>query len=348
MAQISDVKSRLLEEPEKIVELLETYNFEHISLRQNEIRFARSVDGGPNISMRLQNNEWCNIVDFARGYRGDIFSFIAQERGVTFREVLLVTKKILGLGDDWEPRGKRELFGGIYSKIIKKSEYTPKTYDESVLNNYIPCGNLLWLNEGITLEAMRFYNVSFSPIDNAIVFPWRSPMGDIISIKARVNEKNVPDGMSKYYYIYPNVISSSLFNYSESYEYLYGADVVYCVESEKTCMKMWGWGVKNCVAIGSHSLSQEQIKLLLQLQCKEIYILLDKDLPLIETKKNADAIRQYARFRDIKILYWNWTYNLDLEDKSAPADGTYEQFKYILKEEIEPIEKLDKEYEDII
>ena len=347
MAQISDVKARLLEEPEKIVELLEEYNFCHINSKPQEIRCSRDDKGGPNISIRLHNNPWINVSDYARGVHTDIFSFIAQERGVTFREVLLATKKILGLGDDWEPRGKHELFGGIYSKIIKKSEYTPKTYDESVLNDYIPCGNLLWLNEGITLEAMRFYNVSFSPIDNAIVFPWRSPMGDIISLKARVNEKNVPDGMSKYYYIYPNVISGSLFNYSESYEYLYGADVVYCVESEKTCMKMWGYNIKNCVAIGSHSLSTEQIKLLLQLQCKEICILLDKDLPLIETKKNADAIRQYTKFRDIKISYWNWTYNLDLGEKCSPVDGNREQFEYILKEEIESIEKLDREFEEI-
>ena len=308
VAQISDIKNRLIEEPQKITELLEHYGFEHISLRHNEIRCSRDHEGGPNIAMRLQDNQWCNIADFARGYKGDIFSFIAQEKNVSFREVLQTTKKILNLDDHWEPKKTRQLFGGIYSRINKETEYISKTYDESVLDDYIPCGNLLWFNDGISLEAMRFYNVSFSPIDNAIVFPWRSPMGEIISIKARVNEKVVPEGMSKYYYIYPNVINRSLFNYSESYEYLYGADTVYCVESEKTCMKLWGWGIRNCVAIGSHSLSVEQIKLLLQLQCKEICLLLDKDLPLIETKKNADLIKQYAKLRDIKILYWNWTF----------------------------------------
>lgn len=348
MAQISDIKELLLKDIDSLVTLLEEYNFCHINLRPNEIRFARDDKGGKNISIRLQNNEWLNVSDYSHGFHGDIFSFIAQERGVTFREVLLTTKKILKLDDHWEPKKTHQLFGGIYSRINKQNEYTIKTYDENVLDDYIPCGNLLWLNDGISLEAMRFYDVSFSPIDNAIVFPWRSHMGEIISLKARVNEKVVPEGMSKYYYIYSNVISRSLFNYSESYEYLYGADVVYCVESEKTCMKLWGWGIRNCVAIGSHSLSIEQIKLLLQLQCKKICLLLDKDLPLIETKKNADAIKQYAKLRDVKILYWNWTYNLDLDDKSSPVDGTYDQFKYILEEEIEPIETLDKEFEDII
>jgi hypothetical protein len=108
-------------------------------------------------------------------------------------------------------------------------------------------------------------------------------------------------------------------------------------------MKAWSWGVKNTVAIGHHTLSQEQVKLLLQLQCKEICLMLDSDLPLSKTKKNAEAIKEFARMRDIRLTYWNWTYNLDLDSKSAPVDGTLEQFKYILDNEIEPIEELQEE-----
>ena len=345
---LNKIKEQLIENPDKLIELLEYFSFEHINHRNTEIRFARSSEGGSNISIRLKNNPYCCVSDWSRSICTDIISYIIQEKNVGFREVLQAAKKILGLSHDWRPQKRRLLFGGIYANLsCKNREITLKTYDESVLDKYEKCGNTLWLNEGISLEAMRFYNVSFSPEDNAIVFPWRSPMGEIISIKARVNEKVIPEGMSKYYYIYPNMISTSLFNYSESYEHLYGADVVYCVESEKTCMKLWGWGIKNCVAIGSHSLSTEQIRLLLQLQCKTICLLLDKDLPLSETKKNADAIKQYAKMMDVKITYWNWTYNLDLDDKAAPVDGTYEQFKYILEEEIEDIEQIDNEYWEV-
>ena len=124
MAQISDVKEKLLEEPEKIVELLEEYNFCHINSRPQEIRCSRDDKGGPNISIRLHNNPWANVSDYARGVYTDIFSFIAQERGVTFREVLLSTKKIPGLGDDWEPKKKYQLFNGIYANIGKDAKPT--------------------------------------------------------------------------------------------------------------------------------------------------------------------------------------------------------------------------------
>lgn len=337
---IGELKQMLLDNIDKLIELLEHYNFCHIAHRGDRLRFARNEDGGQNIEIRLTGNEWLNCADYVKSTFTDLFNFIHLEKGVPLRDVFKETKRVLNLGDNWQPKEKRQLFDGIYSNIGKSVMQQVRTYPEEVLDEYIPCGNELWLSEGITLEAMRFYDVRFSVVDNAIVFPWRNQYGEIISVKARLNEKIVPSGTSKYYYKIQNSISSSLFNYSHAYEYLYGADVVYCVESEKTCMKLFGWGIKNVVAIGSHSLSQEQIKLLLQLQCKEICLLLDKDLPLSETKKNADAIRQHAKLRDIKLSYWNWEYNLDLGPKSAPVDGTLEQFKYILENEIEPIEKL--------
>lgn len=339
VAQISDIKERLLEEPDKIVELLEEYSFERITLRQNEIRCARDSDGGPNIAMRLQDNPWCNITDYARGYKGDIFSFIAQEKNVAFREVLLSTKKILGLDDKWEPKKKRQLFGGVYSRIYKQGEYEPKTYGEDILLQYQPIGNLLWLKDNISLNAQRFYDVHFDVIENSIIFPWRSPQGDIIAVKSRYNGET-PEGMSKYWYPIGGNISSSFFNYSHCYEHLYGNDV-YIFESEKSCMIAWGRDIKNTLAIGSNSLSPAQCKLLLQLQPKTIYLMLDSDLDLAETKKNADLIKKYASMRTVSIKFWDWRDNLDLGSKASPMDGSMEDWNYILKNEIKNISELE-------
>lgn len=341
MATITDIKERLLQEPDKIVELFEHFGFEHINLRLNEIRFARNAEGGSNISMRLQNNEWCNISDYARGYKGDIFSFIAQEKNVSFREVLQTTKKILNLDDHWEPQKKHQLFGGIYSRINKQSEYTPKIYDESVLDQYQKCGNMLWLQDGISLEAQRFYDVCFDVNENSIIFPWRDCYGSIMAIKSRHNGEP-PEGMSKYYYPIGGNISASLFNYSQCYQHLYNNDV-YIFESEKSCMKAWGWGIKNTLAIGSHSLSPAQCKLILQLQPKTIYLMLDSDLPLEETKKNADLIKNYAKMRSVDIKFWDWRDNLGLGSKSSPVDADIDEWHYILQNEIRDINEISNE-----
>ena len=171
MAQISDVKEKLLEDPEKIVELLETYNFCHINSKPQEIRCGRDDKGGPNISIRLHNNPWINVSDYARGVYTDIFSFIAQERGVTFREVLLATKKILGLDDHWEPKKKHQLFNGIYSNIGKNVKPELQIYDESILDQYPKCGNLRFLKDHISLETQMKFGLRYSVESQRILIP---------------------------------------------------------------------------------------------------------------------------------------------------------------------------------
>ena len=340
MAQISDVKEKLLEEPEKIVELLETYNFEHISLRQNEIRCARNADGGPNISMRLQNNEWCNIVDFARGYRGDIFSFIAQERGVTFREVLLSTKKILGLGDDWEPRGKRELFNGIYANIGKNAKLTSTIYDESILNQYKKCCNLRFLKDHISLESQVKFGLMYSVEQQRIIIPIRDIFGNLAGVKSRRNyETDNPDD-PKYVFECPTSKSMILYGAYENYSHLMNADKILIFESEKSTCACDSYGYNNAVSIMGNALSSEQAKILLSFNAKEYCFMLDEGLDLNVTLQNAKLLKSFAAMRECKITYFDWQNSLSVGPKESPTDCGKNIFEYIIQNEIENIEKI--------
>lgn len=47
--------------------------------------------------------------------------------------------------------------------------------------------------------------------------------------------------------------------------------------------------------------------------------------------------------RQLQIRYWNWENNISLSDKSVPCDDTKDEFEYILKTEIEPIENLTED-----
>ena len=77
---LNEIKERLIENPDKLVELLEKFEFEHINHRGNEIRFARDLQGGSNISIRLKNNPYCCVADWSRGVSTDIISYIIQEK----------------------------------------------------------------------------------------------------------------------------------------------------------------------------------------------------------------------------------------------------------------------------
>jgi hypothetical protein len=112
------------------------------------------------------------------------------------------------------------------------------------------------------------------------------------------------------------------------------------VESEKSVLKMDTWGYNNVVALGSNSLSPTQVKLLLSLNPKSVTFLLDKSLPLENTKRNADLLKTFCTMRQLKIQYWSWEDNITLSDKSAPCDDSKEEFEYIMQHEIEDIENL--------
>ena len=330
---LAEIKTELLKNTDAIVTLLECFDFAHIKPSRKEIRLARDHQGGQNISIKLENNENIFVSDFARGVSKDIFSYIALEKGVTFRDVIQQTKKILGFGDDWRPQQKKSLFGGVYDNITRPNkEIKLKVYNESNLDKYERCGNLRFLRDGISLDAQKFWDIRFSVEDNRIIIPIRNEYGQLVGAKGRLNGEAEEDN-PKYLYTIPVAMSQLLHGYSENYQYLYGNDII-VVESEKSVMQAWDFGVRNIVALGSNSLSEKQTKLLLQLQPKRIIIAMDEGLSFEQTKRNADMIKNFCGMLAPEIWYWDADQDLDIEPKSSPTDMGREKFEEIMEEQL--------------
>ena len=334
---LSDLKQELLKQPDAIVELLEAFDFAHIKTSSREIRFARNEQGGRNIRIRLDNNEYLSVVDYARNIRKDIFSYIIEEKNTTFRDVLQITKKILNLGDDWSPR-RYYLFGGIYNNIRKETEVYIKTYPESILDQYDKYGNLRWLKDGISLETQMKFNVCYDCDSQRIVFPIRNQYSEIIAIKGRINSEPQKDD-AKYLYLVPGLVSNTLYGYSENYKDLVGS-TVYIFESEKSVLQLDSMGYHNGVALMSNSLSEAQAKMILALDPERIVFMLDNGLDLNITKRNIDVLKSVCAMREIKICYWNWQESLDTGDKDSSTDYGREVFEYIIENEIEDASEL--------
>ena len=330
---LNEIKEELLKNTDAIIELLEHFDFAHIRPSNREIRFARDDKGGQNIRIKLEDNDYLNVSDYSRGLRLDIFSYIVQEKNVTFKEVIQKTKQVLGLSDDWRPQQRRSLFGGIYDNLIRPNrEIKLKTYDENILNQYVQCGNLRFLNDGISLNAQKFWDIRFSVEDNRIIIPIRNEYSELVGAKGRLNG-NPEDDEPKYIYSIPVASSQLLYGYSENYQYLYGNDVI-VVESEKAVMQAWDFGVRNIVALGSNSLSEKQAKLLLQLQPKRIIIALDEGLDFSQTQKNADIIKSFGTIFIPEVWYWDSDQDLDVLPKSSPTDMGKAKFKEIMEEQL--------------
>ena len=347
MATITDIKEEMLKDHQNIVTLLEKFDFCRINLRPTEIRFARSESAGQNISIRLQNNEFITTNDYARGFKGDIFSFIMQERCVSFKEVLQETRRILGLGDDWSPPKKRMIFGGIYSNIGKNAKPEIKTYDESILEQYPKCGNMRFLKDNISLETQMKFGIRYNTATQRILIPIRDIFGNLAGVKARRNYETDDENDPKYIYEMPCAKTMLLYGAHENYQHLMNADRICIFESEKATLACDSYGYNSAVSIMGSTLSPEQAKILLGFNAKEYCFMLDEGLDVSVTHNNAKLLKSYAAMRECKITFFDWRDSLSVGPKESPTDSGKENFYYILGNEIRDINEIENDDDEI-
>ena len=340
---IQEIKKEMLKNTDSIIELLDYFNFSHIHLNSKEIRFARDEDGGQNIRIKIENNDYINVSDYVHSSYMDIFSYIIKEKGVTFYEVLQKIKEILGLDNSWNPKKKKELFGGIYNHLhCSTNKIELITYDDKILDQYADYSNILFLRDGISIKTQKFFGLRYSDIDDRIIIPIRNEFGELVGTKGRYN--GTPEGENpKYLYPIPVSASQVLFGYCQNYEFLYGAEYIYIGESEKFTMQCHSMGIRNCVSLGSHSLSPKQAKLLIQLCPKNIVFMLDEGLDLKETKNNASVFKNELGIFNIGIYFFDYRECPLVKNKESPSDNGIKAWNEITKKYIKNIEELMEE-----
>ena len=337
---LEEVKRKLLESPESIQHILETFGFDKVKIRNNEIRCAFEYGTNPTaIVIRLINNDGLFVTDYKNNINYDLINYLVKMKNIKFKDVLNAIKQETGIKSLCNYKRKVGPFGGIYDNVCKqKNTIEIHTYPEDILSKYEKIPNSRWLKDGISLEVQRKWDVGYDTDSQRIIFPIRTPTGEIMAIKGRANFE-LSELEPKYLYLHNGPMSQTLFGFSENFNDLYEGDIL-VFESEKSVLKLDTWGYNNAVAIGSNSLSTTQAKLLMSLNPRSITFMLDNSLPLESTKRNVEVLRQFCKMKTLDIKYWNWTYNLDLDEKAASCDGTLDEFKYILENEIEDVNEL--------
>lgn len=302
------------------------------------------------VVIRLQNNENLFVKDYERNLSLDFINYLVKSKDIPFKDVMNAIKQELHLESIYNYKRKKGLFGGLYDRLSRPNgEIDVATYPEEVLKEYGNTPNLLWLKDGISLETQRKWGVGYDTASQRITLPIRTSTNEVMAVKGRANFE-LAEFEPKYLYLIQGWMSQTLFGYSENYSTLYEGDVI-VVESEKSVLKLDSWGYNNVVALGSNSLSPAQAKLIVSLNPKSVTFMLDKSLPLKNTKANVDMLKNFCVMRQIEIKFWDWTDNITLDDKSAPCDDTRDEFEYIYENEIKDEKELvitEEEEEDEI
>lgn len=332
---LKEIKKELLDNPEKLEELLEYFNFYNIHIHQSYISFGRAIDSSKkSIAIRLEKNDYLYVSDYARNISQDLFTYISEQRLVDFKDIISIVRKILKIDDFSIFREPQGIFGGFYEKIRKKNEYTCRTYDESILNKYVALANMRFIRDNITIDAQQFFNIRYDVESQGIVIPIYNQVGELMGVKVRCNY-DVRDGEMKYYYLIPCQMSQTLYGYSQNYNYLVN-NVIYIFESEKSVMQCYSYGIRNCVALGSGSISRKQVQMLLELNPKKIIFMHDVGFDLENILRNINIVKSYSRFSEVELGYWDYFDRL-YDDKVSASDLGKKELLRIMDSEIKMI-----------
>ena len=316
-------------ENNKYKEILESVGCHSIKDKGSYFIFGVPSGDGENTSVLYKNSLVCNL--HSKGVNGDIFDLVSYCLKFNFYKSSKYICDILNIDYYEKPKEKLDvlkvldIMNGLISNSKKEEEFI-NIIPESILDEYVKIPNYDFYKEGILTKTQEEFGIGFCLKDHLITIPIRDELGNLVGVKARqASWINNYEFESKYIYIHKCPKSKIVFNLDKSYEYIINKGKCYVFESEKSVMKMWELGIKNCVAIGGHSFSKRQVELIGRIGCVEIIVCFDKDVTLDDLEKESNKFIKSSFIYDKKNI---------LKEKDSPIDNGLEIFKKLSSERI--------------
>lgn len=205
------------------------------------------------------------------------------------------------------------------NRAYNKTKYQHTILDESEYSKYRKGCISEWISEGIHQDIIDLFDIRIDENQNRIVYPVRDIDGNLINVKARTRYKNYKEmKIPKYINYYPIGVMDYFQSLDMTLPYIKEKGEIIVFESIKSTMKAFGWGIKNCVSAEKHTLTPEQIALLLKLKVN-IVLAFDSDVCYHQkdVKKDVERLRRTANtflIEDKKELLGG------VEAKNSPVD----------------------------
>ena len=302
-----------------------------------------------NISIKKETLSVKIFTSDSETIRGDIFTLVMHVRNCSFVQSNKYLHNLLGLdfknNKVKQKETKKEDPLEIFKKV-KRKRYTInkddiEIYDDNLIKEYIQLPHISWIKEGILPFTCEEFKIGYSYDKKRIVIPeryWCGEEDDYLGVMGRttIREYEMLD-IPKYFPLKPFLKSMNLYGLQENYQTIQETGYVVLAESQKSVLKRHSRKDGTVVSLGSHDISDEQVKILIGLDI-EIIIAMDKGIDINHIRSMCE------RFYGIrKVTYIYDKYDL-LEDKQAPMDLPDKQYKYLLKHRIIYDEKEHNHY----
>lgn len=339
MIDIASLKEVIKGNVDNICALLEYggyYNIQEMH-SQDEVRCATHENG--SLKVRVNVNTLASVI-FGTEVSGDIFTLIEYNTGLEFRELLKEVCSVLGIDnstiESYKPRANP--FGSFFDNIDndfyeQKSELRVLD-EEDIFNRLCMRPSKMFLDDGISIEQQKRFNIGYDYYSKRICIPYRDTMGNLIGIEGRLNKENLEDGDIKYFPIFKFPKSQVLFGYYENYTTIIKDRVVIVFESAKSVMKLADMKLNCGVATGKSHISSFQKDLILALNPKLVIIAYDEDVEEEKILSMLNSLNISNPYSPIQIAYIKDRDNkyLPKGSKMSPVDGGKEVFEGLMKE----------------
>lgn len=320
-----------LEEISSQVDLVE-YISQEIELQKKGKEYfgrcSKHLDKTPSFSVTPSKNVfYC----FSCGRGGSIIQYLQEYEGLSFDQA--VEKTCLLTHTDvsnmcYSPTV--QLLKKLRKLKQKGEDNEHAILDESEYEKFkkIPVDE--WLQEGIRQQELDLFNIRYDKRSNRIVYPVRDLNGKLINIKGRTRFPNYKAmNLMKYMNYYPVGTMDYLQGLDITFPYVMQNNEIILFESIKSVMKCFGWGYRNCASVEKHSVTYEQIRLLIRLKVNIVFAY-DSDVSY-KAKDIVDSLNKLKRFTNVYIIEDKEKILGGVDAKNSPADLGLQTFEKLYK-----------------
>lgn len=322
----------------KIEYILGEIGCKNIVHHSNKDYFSCSNYNGDNPNaVNVKNNEYLSTTNWTRTKEfddnADIITLVQYNKKMSFIEAVKYLHSILGLPFDFKKRQELQKTKDpldIFKRIANRRRVVNvediQVLEDSLIEDYVPMLHIDWLKQGIMPWTRDKFGLAYSYRHKRVVIPMRYWLtGELLGFNQRTTVENYNEFNIKKYFItptYPKQIN--LYGLYENYDAIQKAGYVVVYESEKSVLKRDSLCDSTGVALSGHTLSQEQISILIGLNV-DIVISMDKDISIEEVRHLC------SKFYNIRNVYYTYdAYDL-LGAKDSIADAPNKIFKYLMK-----------------
>ena len=265
---------------------------------------------------------------------GSIYTWIQLTENLSFPQAVQKVAELTNSELHEYTESKTMSFFKELGKLQKsKTEIVNRTIldiNKDYYQKYVDESPREWIDEGITEEELKKYNIRIDLTSNRIVYPVFSDNDELISVKGRTRFKNYKDLKIMKYINYFKL--GGRLDYfqgmQQARDSINSSGEIIIVEGIKSVMKLDQWGFHNTVSAETSKLNEYQVELLIQMKVRDVVIAFDKDVGMGKIK---DCVKLLKRFANVYVVYDRWRL---LENKDSPCDQGKDTWIYLYNNKI--------------